>query len=952
MNNDPVPSVFFKMEAPGLDFYITKKGVTYVFKQRKKEQLPLSEWTEDDQLKLEITGKEPSKKYTDWDKVQLLLVDANIEKENIITNQPSKQGHLNYFYAHCPEGIYGVKEYGEITIKNVYPNIDIVFYNSNERGYKYDFILHSGADPDQIKLNYRSKSKINIDGKGCLSLKLPTGGLLENAPISYLDNQFVASSFKLEAIYADQYSIYNNIIRFEIEDKAKQTVRDQSSTLRIDPELEWSTFYGGNNADGIKSIKTDNTDNAIIAGYTYSLDFPTENAFQGTHAGGTLDIMFAKFTNDGQRVFATYYGGSANDDCNYVTTDQNDNIFLTGYTYSNDFPVQNAFQNAFAGGTRDAIVMKFDPSGVREWASYWGGSNNELANSIQVDANNNIIAVGNTNSNNLSVHNAAQPSMAGFSDGMIVKLDTDGNVIWLSYYGGNGSDNIFSLISDVNSNLYLTGNAGSTNLSIGTVAQISNAGGGDAFVTKMDPDGNVIWSSYYGGTGAEFPYSIELNSQSQIYVVGQTLSDDLPLQDPIQNTRLGNTDAFLFSIDSSGSSFLWSTYFGGTDRENTNQRYDQLTIDSRDNIYFCFHTESTDITTSDYCGSGYFKGFMEGTADDFYLKLNKFHTILEATYFGGDGFDFGPVIDIDNNDNIWMSGEWTSISNSMGYPLSDPGGTAYFDDSFNGIDDAFIMKIIPFQATQIDAEVNIGIAPSHCDSTCQAYAIVNVIAPDSQFLFFWSNGQEGDSATDLCIGNYSVVITDSACIDTAIDIEITQDVIKNQVPIEAEIYSEFGNSECDSICQAYAIVNVIAPDSQFYYLWNDGQTNATAIGLCEGSYSVTVTDSSCIDTTLFIEVNENRIVCFEVFIPNAISLNGDGYNDNISLRTSGAREIEFSIYDRFGKQVFYDNDLSEINWDGTYQGKLVSQETYYYHLKAITESHEEIEQAGLIQILR
>ena len=192
---NPVPFVLFRSSAPGIDYFITTSGITYVFSKAEEEDDDKEKQINDPETKAD--SKKDEKKFY-CEKIELLLKDASIQSSNIITGKPSDH-HFNYFYAHCPNGIYDIKEYEKITILNVYPGIDWVFYGSSSSGFKYDFVIHPGADVNDIKLLYRSDRKPSLDKEGQLSIHTRLGVLSESAPISYQqkNGKTISSSFAL-----------------------------------------------------------------------------------------------------------------------------------------------------------------------------------------------------------------------------------------------------------------------------------------------------------------------------------------------------------------------------------------------------------------------------------------------------------------------------------------------------------------------------------------------------------------------------------------------------------------------------------------------------------------------------------------------------------------------------------------------------------------------------------
>jgi len=246
VNSHPVPFVLFKAEAPGMSVYITEKGLTYVFVKHEKKDLdkqksnsltPIAE-----QLKTEMA----------WFNVN--LNGAKIQRKNIVKEAESKE-HFNYFYGHCKQGIVGVHQYDKITIKEVYPGIDWVFYSSQTIGMKYDFVVHPGADPSQINLLYEGQNPLKLLEDGSICIQTQLGSLKEEKPFTYeQDGDIeVESSYKLTTISNNQ-----TLLKFDLEHY------DSTKRLIIDPQLYWYTFYGGNSVDDCFATDTDQDGNIFV----------------------------------------------------------------------------------------------------------------------------------------------------------------------------------------------------------------------------------------------------------------------------------------------------------------------------------------------------------------------------------------------------------------------------------------------------------------------------------------------------------------------------------------------------------------------------------------------------------------------------------------------------------------------------------------------------------------
>ncbi|RME14791.1 MAG: hypothetical protein D6799_06735, partial [Bacteroidetes bacterium] len=182
MKGNPVPFVLFKTEAPGVNIWITEKGLT--IQTLKIEEEGERERKREHKGRENGMDKEEEEIKVYWERVDVELKGAVIKKENIV-REGAVQGHFNYFYPHCPDGIYGVKEYERIRIKEVYPKIDWVLYRTKEGGFKYDFIVHAGGDYRNIELVYKSRKPIQINRGGEIEVYTAYGDMKEQKPVSY-----------------------------------------------------------------------------------------------------------------------------------------------------------------------------------------------------------------------------------------------------------------------------------------------------------------------------------------------------------------------------------------------------------------------------------------------------------------------------------------------------------------------------------------------------------------------------------------------------------------------------------------------------------------------------------------------------------------------------------------------------------------------------------------------
>jgi len=914
MDGKPVAFVLFKAEAPGINLWVTEQGITL-------QTLKIEEEHKDKAANKEesFSDREEEKARIKWERIDMELRGASIKKENIFT-QNALQGHNNYFYPHCSDGIYDVKAFQKVTIEEVYPGIDWVWYNDPKKGYKYDFIVHSGADYKQITLLYKSKQPIIINKHGQLELYTNYGNVKENSPLSFYEEEEVATQFKINTqkrILINEEKGYETSIGFDLKLPVSWTGR-QTSNLVIDPQLVWGTLYGGNSLDGFVAMDTDPSGNLFVTGYSASTNFPTDSLagafFQGTKAGIINDASILKFNNAGLRLWATYYGGSGgrNSFGNSITTDAAGNIFVTGSTESANFPT-DSLPGAFFQGTNagtpnfigmlpsDAFILKFNNAGLRLWATYYGGNGIDVGNSITTDAAGNVFVTGTGNSTNFPTDSLAgayfQGTSAGRTDAFILKFNNAGTRLWATYYGGSENDQGYSITTDPSGNIFVTGGTRSTNFPTdslpGAFFQGTNAGIPDAFILKFNNAGLRLWATYYGGDGSDNGYSITTDAAGNVFALGQTVSSNLPTKNPFggayfQGANAGSSDAFILKFNNTGL-LLWATYYGGSGNE-VFKEYDGLAIDGCGKVYVAFSTQSGNIPTQVSCGnSSYIDTSYGGSQDEFIVQFDNSGNRLWASYIGGDTVDGRGILAIDTNDNLFMGGEFAFYTNSSDLPMANPGGGAYFDNTPNGEDDSYILKFIPSYDTAT-------IASTVCDSYTS-----------SSGNYIWTSS-----------GTYTdTVITPCGC-DTIYTINLT-------------INSTTTSTDVQTACDSFTWI-----DSNTYTASTNTPTNTLVAA--NGCDSIVI---------LNLQINCD----FFVYLPNAFTPNGDGANDMLYIRGSEVENITIKIFDRWGNIVFESIDILN-GWDGKTKGIPANQGVYAYVVYGNSLNGENINLKGNITLIR
>ncbi len=590
----------------------------------------------------------------------------------IIASQ-KKSEYRNYFI----EGkeISNVASYNKITYKNVFPNTDIEFIlSANETSpFKYNIILHPGADINKVQILCKGASSITTDNSG-ISITNPMGIINEIIPFSYYANSPTENkkvSFKLN----------NNLISFSAN-------YDKSKTFIIDPSTNriWGTYFGDTGLDYCTSTGSDASNNVYIAGYTSSTaNIATVGIYQNIF-GGTYDAYLAKFNSNGVLQWSTYFGGSGLEVFYALFVLPNGTIYATGDTNSPSGVASiGAHQTAYGGGIDDATLVKFNTNGQLQWATYYGGAFHDISSAITVDNNGDIIFGGHTQSSNTANCIATPSAYMNFytltTDVFIAKFNSSGVRQWGTYFGDTGIEEAYGIDCDAANNIYFTGFTESTfNIATGGAHQTVMGGLQDAFMCKFNPAGtNLLLGTYYGGSNLDGGTSIEISNTGDIFVGGNTTStNNINSPGSYQTALASADDGFLVRFNNLGVR-QWGTYFGGNDVDYI---FD-INLDVNNNILFCGETESTNNIST----AGAYQNTITTTLnyDAYFEKFSMAGTRKLGTYFGGDGNDNARGMTIDNAGKVYLAGETTST-------VSIASIGAFLNVAPGGGGDAFLAK--------------------------------------------------------------------------------------------------------------------------------------------------------------------------------------------------------------------------------------------------------------------
>lgn len=613
--------------------------------------------------------------------LRMKLVGAN--PSPIISGMQQLPGKSNYFIGNNPRTWQrNVPTFAKVRYKNVYPNIDLVYYGNRER-LEYDFVVAPGADPRMIELSFPGAKKLSTDAEGNLVIGLEYAEILERAPTVFQEMNGIKETL------AGRYTLKDgNRVAFQI------STWDRSRAVVIDPAIQFSTYLGGSGDESPLYMDLDRFGSVYVVGFTTSTDFPTTpDSLQSSFAGGTLDAFVTKLNPQGSAVvYSTYLGGTGDDLGLGIAVNALGMAYLTGQTSSTDFPTTSrAFQQSFGGGNWDGFVVKLSADGsVLVYSTYLGGSGDDAALIGPTDSGGHVYAEGFTSSTDFpTTADAFQRTYGGGADdAFVAKLKADGSGLMFStYLGGSGDDLGFDGTIDRFGNAYITGKTSSTDFPNTPRAFQRAYGGGDAdtFVTKLKQDGSgLVYSTYLGGSGDENPFDLAVDSFGNAYVPGVTSSIDFPTTAGAFQTAFagGKDDGYVTKINPTGSGLVYSTYLGGSADDSAGA----VRVDRLGNAYVPGQTSSTDFPTT---ANAFQSSYGGGNSDAFVTKLNaKGAGLLFSTYLGGSGDDgsVGSGTGVDRFANVYVLG----FTSSTDFPTTK----GAFQPSFGGGNsDAFVTKI-------------------------------------------------------------------------------------------------------------------------------------------------------------------------------------------------------------------------------------------------------------------
>jgi len=442
-----------------------------------------------------------------------------------------------------------VSLYKKVKIKNIYPDIDLIF-RFRDGNLEYDYWLHPGADPDDIKLKIRGAEKIQNTPNGQLLISTELGELIHDVP----------EIFQLQSSLDDVHQRKNINGRFRLDDDIISFIVDdyaQDKLLIIDPVINFSTYMGGVYVEQIKGLKVDSDGNIFVAGSTSASAVLQEDATEPS--GIKLTFGYEQFVGD-DFVFDKGDFIAVEQEANFINPESNAsaNALQNIHGIKNcNYEYQFSLRGINVRIDYDAFFAKYAADGTLLYATYIGGCGNDAVRDMDIDIDGDIYLGGFTLSEDFPVKAALQKTLSALaeyeediadrgdvnSDGFIMKFANDGELIYSTYIGGDDLDGVRAIEVDNNKRLYIVGytysrfwvNANPVCITDNLQTTATKCfQGSDGFVARLAATGDVLaYLNIIGGAGDDWTNSLALVENpsdltaTQVYISGNTVSPDL-----------------------------------------------------------------------------------------------------------------------------------------------------------------------------------------------------------------------------------------------------------------------------------------------------------------------------------------------------------------------------------------------------------------------------------------
>jgi hypothetical protein len=606
-------SVRYGFNAPGVNIAFTDEGLNFVLtkqEQRRDHYAGIgngaSAILHDPLRENQFSPAQDS--VTQTAQFSVSFADANLVRP---TGLEEAETRFNYFVGDQANWRAAVPGFATVAYNDLYDGIDLHTFGRLD-SLKYEFHVAPDADWRQIKVHYDGTQDLSIDDSGTLHVQTALGELVDHPPYIYQvvngEQVEVTGSFRLvdAATYAfdvtgpynlnipliiDPNLVWNTYLGGTGYDYGVDVATDTSGSIFLTGQTEsaswvsggihtnysgngdafvvklasdgthlWSTYLGGSEADYGRGIALDSSGAVVVVGGTESSGWISGGFNPGY--GGNTDGFAVKLASNGGYLWSTYLGGAEVDEAIGVAVEASNTIIVTGVTASSGW-VSGGYDTNYGGGESngDGFVVRLAATGGLIWSTYLGGEHDDFATNAAVDPSGAIFISGFTKSANLQ-SGAFAIGYHGNSDwdALLVKLSSSGNPIWSTYVGGANSEFCYALAVNANGEPIVGGITYSENWISGGY-DTTFGGFADAFVAKFSAAGQVLWSTYLGGSNAENGNDLAVDAAGNIFATGSTGAVGW-IAGGFDTSLGGSEDGFVVKLTTSGSQ-VWSTYIGG-----------------------------------------------------------------------------------------------------------------------------------------------------------------------------------------------------------------------------------------------------------------------------------------------------------------------------------------------------------------------------------------------------
>jgi hypothetical protein len=447
--------------------------------------------------------------------------------------------------------------------------------------------------------------------------------------------------------------------------------------------LAYSTFVSGPESDSAEAVAFAGDGSVVVAGQTWSIDFPTLDPLPGIGADEP-DCFVVRLASDGASlIYGTRLGGIAGsggapDGAESLAVDSGGNVYVVGRTYSAGFPSTAGAADEGYNGREDAFVAKLSPDLTSlVYATYLGGNDQDVGSRIAVDASGNAFIAGWTLSLDFpTTAGAFDTAFNGFTNAFVAKLDPSGAALVYSTLLGGGDEVLSGLVVDAAGNAIVAGATSDADFPTTPGALDTTLSGTDGFVTKLSADGSaLVFSTFVGDAtdGFEDIGGLAIDGTGQVFVTGATTSETFPVTAGALDTTVAGVEAFVAKLNASGSALVYSTLLGG----GSDEAGRAIAVDADGNAFVAGQT-GQELGEQFPVTPGAYDTTHNGAEEVFVAKVSPTGSALAfSTLLGGSSVDTPAAVGLGADGSVYVGG----LTFSADFPTT-PGALATAGNGF------------------------------------------------------------------------------------------------------------------------------------------------------------------------------------------------------------------------------------------------------------------------------